>query len=74
MENSIIIPHSLEVNNLQYANEKYDSFVDIHSPMLDVADFRVKRELPLNEECDAVFYEKTSHLKDTDYLDVKKCL
>ena len=74
MENSIIIPHSLEVNNLQYANEKYDSFVDIHSPMLDVADFRVKRELPLNEECDAVFYEKTSHLKDTDYLEIDRSI
>ena len=66
MQNSIIIPSSLEVSNLQYAHEQYDDFVDIHHPMLNIPEFRVKRKLPLNEECDAVFYAKTSHLKDTD--------
>ena len=74
MQNSIIIPSSLEVSNLQYAHEQYDDFVDIRHPMLNIPEFRVKRKLPLNEECDAVFYAKTSHLKDTDYFEIDRSI
>ena len=54
--NTIAVTQSLEVTNLEYAHGQYDDFVDIHQPMLNIRLFRVKRGLPLNEECDRVFY------------------
>ena len=70
--NVIAVTQSLEVTNLEYAHEQYDDFVDIHQPMLDICMFRVKRGLPLNEECDRVFYNKTAYLKDTDYIEIDR--
>ena len=70
--NVIAVTQSLEVTNLEYAHEQYDDFVDIHQPMLDIRMFRVKRGLPLNNECDRVFYNKTAYLKDTDYIEIDR--
>ena len=37
---------------------------------MDIHMFRVKHELPLNEECDRAFYNKLAHLRDTDYIEI----
>ena len=76
METNTIIcrQDSLMVSNLEHAHEKYGNFVDIYQPMLDIPMFRHKCKLPLNEECDAVFYTKTAHLKDTDYIEIDRSI
>ena len=63
---------SLQVKNLQNAHEKYDSFVEIHRPMLTISEFKDQQNLPLNDQCSSVFYEKTSHLKDTDFVEIDR--
>ena len=62
----------LQVTDLTYAHEQYDAFVDIFQPLLTIPEFKVRRELPLNEQCNAVFYEKTAHLKDTDFVEIDR--
>ena len=64
--------NSLQVTNIQYAHEQYDSFVDIRFEMLNISDFKQRRQLKLNEECDAVFYQKTAHLQDSDFLELDR--
>ena len=71
--NSIIArPCSLQITNLQNAHEKYDSVVEIHRPMLTISEFKEQQNLPLNDQCCSVFYEKTSHLKDTDFVEIDR--
>ena len=35
--------NSLQVTNIQYAHEQYDSFVDIRFEMLNISDFKQRR-------------------------------
>ena len=60
------------VTDLTVAHEQYDSLVDIYQPLLSIAEFRKQRQLPLNEQCDSVFYLKTAHLKDTDFVQIDR--
>ena len=60
------------VTDLTVAHEQYDSFVDIYQPLLSIAEFRKQQQLPLNEQCDSVFYLKTAHLKDTDFVQIDR--
>ena len=71
-QQSIVTTSTLEIQNLQYAHEQYDDFVDIHGPLLTVSEFKTRRGLPLNEQCAAVFYEKTMNLKDTDFIEIDR--
>jgi len=70
--NTVIISPALEVVNMTYAQEKYGDFVDILNPILSISDFKQKRNLPLNEQCSSVFYAKTAHLKDIDYVEIDR--
>ena len=73
MEQQLIVTTStLKIQNLQYAHEQYDDFVDIHGPLLNVSEFKTRRGLALNEQCAAVFYEKTMNLKDTDFIEIDR--
>ena len=60
------------VTDLTVAHEQYDSLVDIYQPLLSIAEFRKQQQLPLNEQCDSVFYLKTAHLKDTDFVQIDR--
>ena len=71
MENSIV-PSSLEVTNMTYAEEQYGDFVDIHNKVLTMSEFQKKRNLPLNEQCASVFYSKTAHLTDNDFVEIDR--
>ena len=71
-QQSIVTTNTLEIQNLQYAHEQYDDFVDIHGPLLNVSEFKTRRGLQLNEQCAAVFYWKTIHLKDTDFIEIDR--
>ena len=71
-QQSIVTTNTLEIQNLQYAHEQYDDFVDIHGPLLNVSEFKTRRGLALNEQCAAVFYEKTMNLKDTDFIEIDR--
>ena len=70
--NTVIISPALEVVNMTYAQEQYGDFVDILNPILSISDFEQKRNLPLNEQCSSVFYAKTAHLKDIDYVEIDR--
>ena len=71
MENSIV-PSSLEVTNMTYAEEQYGDFVDIHNKVLTMSEFQKRRNLPLNEQCASVFYSKTAHLTDNDFVEIDR--
>ena len=62
----------LQLTSLSYAHEQYDDFVQIHLPILSLHEFQMKRQLPLNSECAAVFYNKLAHLKDTDFVEIDR--
>ena len=72
MDSIVVRPCSLEITNLQNAHEKYDSVVEIHRPMMTISEFKEQQNLPLNDQCCSVFYEKTSHLKDTDFVEIDR--
>ena len=63
---------TLVTKNMQLAHEKYDDFVDVSGPLLTMSEFQTRRSLPLNEQCAAVFYEKTAHLNDIDFIEVDR--
>ena len=63
-----IVPSVLEVTNMTYAEEQYGDFVNINSPVLNMSQFKEKRGLPLNEKCADIFYSKTAHLGDNDFI------
>ena len=71
MENTIIAP-TLDVVNMTYAQEKYGEFVNILNPVLSISEFKEKRNLPLNEQCSSVFYAKTAHLRDIDFVEIDR--
>ena len=41
-QQSIVTTNTLEIQNLQYAHEQYDDFVDIHGPLLNVSEFKTR--------------------------------
>ena len=65
---SAIVQSVLEVTNMTYAEEKYGSFVDINTSVLDLSHFKEKGQLPLNEKCAEVIYSKTAHFKDSNFI------
>ena len=69
MENALV-SSSLEVTNIKYAEEQYGEFVNVYSPILTISEFQTQRKLPLNEQCSAVFYSRTVHLKDVDFVEI----
>ena len=71
MENSIVPSLSLDITNLTHAEEKYGGFVDVRFPVLTLSEFQKRRNLPLNEQCSAVFYARTAHLNDIDFSETK---
>ena len=73
MENTIITP-ILDVVNMTYAQEKYGEFVNILNPVLSISEFKEKRNLPLNEQCSSVFYAKTAHLRDIDFVEIDRSI
>ena len=62
------ISSSLEVANMDIANEKYSRFVNIDQQILTQAEFKEGQNLPLNETIASVFYQKTAHLQDHDFI------
>ena len=74
MEEAIVSVSVLEIKDLKVAHEQYDDFVDIHRPVLSIAEFKEKRNLPLNEKCASVFYAKTAHLKDYDFIEIDRSI
>ena len=74
MELSIVDTSTMEVANLKQAHEKYDDFVDIYGPVLTFSEFRKKCNFPLNEEFASVFYAKTAHLNDTDFIEIDRAM
>ena len=67
-----IVPSVLEVTNMTYAEEQYGDFVNINSPVLSLSQFKEKRGLPLNEKCADIFYSKTAHLGDNDFIKIDR--
>ena len=67
-----IVPSVLEVTNMTYAEEQYGDFVNIKSPVLNMSQFKEKRGLPLNEKCADIFYSKTAHLGDNDFIEIDR--
>ena len=67
-----LVSSSLEVTNIKYAEEQYGEFVNVYSPILTISEFQTQRKLPLNEQCSAVFYSRTAHLKDVDFVEIDK--
>ena len=72
MELSIVDTSALDGEKLKQAHEKYDDFVDVYGPVLTLSEFRNKCNFPLNEEFASVFYAKTAHLNDTDFIEIDR--
>lgn len=72
MENAIVTASTLEITNMKHAEEQYGDFVDIHGPVLTIAEFQKRRNLPLNEQISSVFYSKTAHLSDNDFVEIDR--
>jgi hypothetical protein len=73
MENALV-SSSLEVTNIKYAEEQYGDFVNVYSPILTISEFKKRRNLPLNEKCFSVFYSRTAHLKDVDFVEIDRAI
>ena len=63
---------SLEVANMDIANEKYSKFVNVNQQILSQAEFKEAQNLPLNETIASVFYQKTAHLQDHDFIQIDR--
>ena len=63
---------TLAITDMELAHDRYDNFVNIHFPVLSLTEFVEKRQLPLNEQCASVFFEKTAHLTDTDFIEIHR--
>ena len=63
---------SLEVANMDIANEKYSKFVNVNQQILSQAEFKEAQNLPLNETIASVFYHKTAHLQDHDFIQIER--
>ena len=70
----VVVTPSLDVIDLQHAHEQYDNFVVIAFPMLCLQEFKERRQLPLNDTCASVFFAKTAHLKETDFLEIDRLI
>ena len=68
----VVVTPSLDVIDLQHAHEQYADFVVIAFPMLSLQEFKERRQLPLNDTCASVFFAKTAHLKETDFLEIDR--
>ena len=74
MDSSIVKRSALDVGNLKQAHEQYDDFVDVYGPVLTLSEFVTRRNLQLNEQCASVFYAKTAHLNDIDFVEVDRTM
>ena len=74
MDNSVVPSSSLEITNITYAQEQYGNFVDIHQPLFTISEFQKRRNLPLNKQCSSVFYAKTAHLNDIDFVEIDRSI
>ena len=74
MEGAILSTNVLDIVDLQLAHDQYDNFVDIHRPILSISEFKEQRNLPLNEKYTSVFYTKTAHLKDCDFIEIDRSI
>ena len=59
---------------MTYAQEQYGDFVDIHQPLFTISEFQKRRGLPLNEQCANVFYTRTAHLTDNDFIEIDRSI
>ena len=66
------IPSSLEVANMDIAHQKYANFVNINNEELTQAQFKEALNLPLNEKVASVFFQKTAHLGDNDFIKIDR--
>ena len=69
-----MVPSSLEILNMTYAEEQYGCFVDVYGPVLTIAEFQKRRNLPLNEQISSVFYSKIAHLNDNDFVEIDQSI
>ena len=74
MEGTVVRVSVLDVVDMNVAHDQYNSFVDIHRPLLSIAEFKERRNLPLNEKCASVFYAKTAHLRDCDFIEIDRSI
>ena len=74
MEGAIVPTTLLEIQDMKLAQDQYADFVDIHRPILSIAEFKEQRNLALNERCASVFYAKTAHLKDNDFIEIDRSI
>ena len=74
MDSSIVKRSALDVGNLKQAHNQYDDFVDVYGPVLTLSEFVIRRNLQLNEQCASVFYAKTAHLNDIDFVEVDRTM
>ena len=74
MEGTVVRVSALDVVDLNVAHDQYDSFADIHRPVLSIAEFKERRNLPLNEKCALVFYAKNAHLRDCDFIEIDRSI
>ena len=63
---------SLEVASMDIANERYSDFVNVNQTELSQLQFKEAQNLPLNETIASVFFRKTSHLQDHDFIQIDR--
>ena len=63
---------TLAITDMDVAHDRYDAFVNVHFPVLSLTEFVQKRQLPLNEQCASVFFDKTAHLTDSDFIEIDR--
>ena len=63
MDGAMMPSVMLDVQDLKLAQDQYADFVDIHRPLLSIAQFKEQRNLALNERCASVFLCKNSSFK-----------
>ena len=63
---------TLSVTTMQLAREKYNNFANIHLPVLSLIEFIRAQNLPLNEQCASVFFNRIDHLQDDDFIEIDR--
>ena len=74
MDGAMMPSVMLDVQDMKLAQDQYADFVDIHRPILSIAEFKEQCNLALNEKCASVFYAKTAHLKDNDFIEIDRSI
>ena len=69
-ETTVPVSSTLAVTDVQLAQSKYNDFVNIHLPVLSLTDFIRAQNLPLNEQCASVFFNRIDHLQDDDFIEI----